>query len=150
MKLAEALLLRGDLKRKIASLRDRIVRNSLTQEGSVPHEDPNELLGEAFGVIKHFEQLVAQINGANLKSTLSDGTTLTAAMARRDALIDSHALLHAAIEATEKEPDRYSTREIKWVSTVDVAKLQRQAEGIAQQVRELNARIQETNWQVEL
>jgi len=56
----------------------------------------------------------------------------------------------AAIGATQKEPDRYSVREIKWVAAVDVAKLQKQSEDLARQIRELNAKIQETNWKIEL
>ena len=56
----------------------------------------------------------------------------------------------AAIGATQKEPDRYSVREIKWVAAVAVAKLQKQSEDLARQIRELNAKIQETNWKIEL
>lgn len=150
MKLAEALLLRGDLQKKVASMRERIVRNGLVQEGSSPHEDPNALLLEAAGVIEELEKLVTSINTANLRSTLPDGRTLTAAVAARDSLIQRHALLQAAIGATQKEPDRYSVREIKWVAAVDVAKLQRQSEDLARQIRELNGIIQETNWKIEL
>ncbi len=150
MKLAEALLLRGDMQKKIASLRERIVRNGLVQEGSAPLEDPNALLAEASSVVDGMERLVTAINVANLGNKLPDGRTLTAAIAHRDSLVQRHSLLQAAIGATQKEPDRYSVREIKWVAAVDVAKLQKQSEDLAQQTRELNARIQETNWKVEL
>jgi len=50
----------------------------------------------------------------------------------------------------QKEPDRYSVREIKWIAAVDVSRLQKQSEDLAQQVRVLNGRIQETNWRVEI
>lgn len=150
MKLAEALLLRGDIQKKIASLRERIVRNGLVQEGNTPLEDPNVLLLEASAVMDELEKLVTSINAANLTHQLPDGRTLTAAIAHRDTLVQRHALLQAAIGATQKEPDRYSVREIKWVAAVDVAKLQKQSEDLARQARELNARIQETNWKIEL
>lgn len=150
MKLAEALLLRGDIQKKIASLRERIVRNGLVQEGSTPLEDPNALLLEASAVMDELEKLVTSINAANLTHQLPDGRSLTAAIAHRDTLVQRHALLQAAIGATQKEPDRYSVREIKWVAAVDVAKLQKQSEDLARQARELNARIQETNWKIEL
>jgi len=150
MKLAEALLLRGDLQKKTASLRERIIRNGLVQEGNEPHEDPNALLLEASSVIDELESLVTSINVANLNNNLPDGRSLTLAIAHRDSLVQRHALLQAAIGATQKEPDRYSVREIKWVAAVDVAKLQRQSEDLAIKIRELNARIQETNWKVEL
>lgn len=150
MKLAEALLLRGDIQKKLASLRERIVRNALLQEGCKPHEDPNVLLREAFGVADELENLVTAINTANLAHKLPDGRTLTAAIAHRDNLVQRHSLLQAAIAGTQKEPDRYSMSEIKWVAAVDVAKLQRQSDDLAQQIRELNGRIQESNWRVEL
>ena len=150
MKLAEALLLRGDMQKKVASLRERIVRNGLVQEGSLPHEDPNVLLAEASAVVDELEKLVTSINVANLGNRLPDGRTLTAAIAHRDSLIQRHALLQAAIGATQKEPDRYSAREIKWVAVIDVAKLQKQSEALARQIRELNGGIQETNWKVEI
>ena len=98
MKLAEALLLRGDIQKKLASLRERIDRNCLVQEGNAPHEDPSALLGEAAGVIDELERLVSAINIANLKHTLPDGRTLTAAIARRESLVQQHSLLQAAVE----------------------------------------------------
>ena len=97
MKLAEALLLRGDTQKKIASLRERIARNVLVQEGNAPHEDPNQLLQEATAVIEELEKLVTTINVANLAHRLPDGRSLTAAIARRDALIQRHSLLQAGI-----------------------------------------------------
>jgi hypothetical protein len=150
MKLAEALLLRGDVQKKLASLRERIKANTLVQEGDKPHEDPNELLIEAAEVINELEKLASSINIANLKHKLDDGRTLTEAIAHRDSLAQKHSLLHTALDATHREPDRYSVREIKWVSMVDVKKLQKQSEDLAKQIRELNAKIQETNWKVEL
>jgi len=150
MKLAQALLLRGDIQKKIASLRERIGRNVLVQEGIAPHEDPNRLLDEAVAAIDELEALVTSINAANLQNRLSDGRTITEAIARRDSLVQRRALLQAAIEATQAEPDRYSMREIRWTAAVDVVRLQRQSEDLARQIRELNGAIQETNWKIDL
>jgi hypothetical protein len=150
MKLAEALLLRADLQKKLASLRERIGQNAVVQEGEQPHEDPNRLLKEAVEILAQFERLVFAINRANLTNKLPDGRTLTEAIARRDALAQQHALLQAAIAGTRRDPVRYSAREIKWVATMDVVQLQQQSEDVAKKLRELNARIQEANWQVEL
>lgn len=44
MKLAEALLLRGEMQTKIASLHQRVTNNAVVQEGEQPHEDPRELI----------------------------------------------------------------------------------------------------------
>jgi len=133
MKLAEALLLRADLQKKVASLRERVVANAVVQQGDEPHEDPSALMREAFGVMDQLEKTVVQINVTNLGTKLSDGRTMT-----------------AAIAGSRKQPDRYGVREIKWVATLKVVSLQKQADDLAKKIRELNGLIQETNWKVEL
>ena len=40
MKLAEALNIRADLKKKILQLKERLLRNSKVQEGEEPSENP--------------------------------------------------------------------------------------------------------------
>ena len=150
MKLAEALLLRSDLKKKLASLRERIANNAVVQQGEKPHEDPNKLLKEANGVLDELEKLTLSVNAANQIAKLDDGRSLASLLARRDQLAQQHALLQVAAQATKKEPDRYSLSEIKWVSTVDVAKLQKQSDDLAGRLREFNARIQQANWQVDI
>src|SRR5262245_47708083 len=131
MKLAEALLLRADLQKKASSLRERIVANAVVQEGEAPHEPPEELLLQAFGVLGELEELVTRINKTNLAAHLPDGRSLTDAIARRDALAQKHALITAAIAGCRKEPERYGVREIKWKATLEVVKLQKQADDLA-------------------
>ena len=92
MKLAEALLLRSDLQKKIASLRDRIVANAVVQEGDSPHEKPADLMKQAVGALGDLEALVTKINRANLKTKTTRGKTLTEAIAHRDMLAAQHAL----------------------------------------------------------
>jgi hypothetical protein len=150
MKLAEALLLRADMQKKALSLRQRIVDNAVVQQGDQPHEDPSGLLKEAIGVLGELESLVVRINRTNLEMKLADGRTLTEAIARRDTLVQQHALVQAAIAGCKKEPDRYSAREIKWVATLEVSKLQEQSDDLAKKIRELNAAVQQTNWKAEL
>jgi len=150
MKLAEALLLRSDLQKKIASLRDRIVANAVVQEGDAPHEKPADLMKQAVGALGDLETLVTKINRANLKTKTGRGKSLTEAIAHRDMLAAQHALYIAAIGGSKKEPERYSSREIKWVATLEVAKLQKQADDLAKKLRELNGDIQKANWAAEL
>ncbi len=150
MKLAEALVLRADTQKKLASLRERVGNNAVVQEGSKPHEDPNQLLKEAFGVLKELRELIGKINAANAVNKLPDGRTLTAAIAQRDELAQQHSLLQHAIAGSSKEPDRYSMKEIRWVACVDVKKLQRQSDDLAKKIRELNLMIQQTNWAIDL
>ena len=46
MKLAEALIRRSDIQKRIEQLRARLVMNALVQEGDQPAENPQELLAE--------------------------------------------------------------------------------------------------------
>lgn len=150
MKLAEALLLRADLQKKVEALRTRIVKNSVVQEGEEPSEEPNELLREVDAVIGEQRSLVFAINAANYTGTTSSGRTLTDALAERDALVLRHSILAATTAAAVKPPDRYGMKEIRWVKTVDVAALQKAADNLSKQIRETNAEIQAANWQVDL
>lgn len=150
MKIAEALLLRADLKKKLVSLRERIAANAVVQEKETPHEDPAKLIKEAVAVLEELESLILRIDAANQTTTLPDGRLLAAAVAHRDTLAQRHSLLQAAIAASRKEPDRYSMKEIRWVATLDVAKLQKQSDDLAKQIREINAAIQATNWKADI
>jgi hypothetical protein len=150
MKIAEALVLRADTQKKLESLRQRLGSNAVIQEGTKPHEDPAQLLKEAFGVLKELRQLVGKINAANVTTKLPDGRTLTEAIAQRDELTQQHSLLQHAITSSTKEPDRYSMAEIKWVACVDIKKFQKQSDDLSKKIRELNLMIQETNWKKNL
>lgn len=150
MKLAEALMLRSDLNKKLASLRERIGKNAVIQEGQQPHEDPEGMLKEAFSVMGELETLVVSIHSANAENRIPDGRSLTKAIAARDRLAQQHSLLQHAVRSSQQQPDVYSAREVKWLSTMKVASLQKQSEDLAKKLRELNATIQETNWKVEL
>ena len=46
MKLAEALMERADLQRRLVQIRERIKQNALYQEGETPAESVTELLAE--------------------------------------------------------------------------------------------------------
>jgi hypothetical protein len=68
--------------------------------------------------------LVRRINAANESAKLADGRLLADVLALRDTLIAQHSLLISTISATNKDVDRYSQREIKWVPQIQVASLQ--------------------------
>jgi hypothetical protein len=150
MKLAEALLLRAEMQTKVERLRERIAASAVVQQGDKPGESAEKLMREAAGILDDLAALVAGINRANMKHKLPDGRTLMEAIAERDSLKQHHALLLHAAAATKREPDRYGMREIKWVVQLDAAKLNKQADDVAGKLRELNARIQETNWKAKL
>ncbi len=150
MKLAEALLLRADVQKKLASLQARAQKYAIVQEGERPAEDPNDLLRQMEAVCGELYRLVFAINKANLQHAIRTGETLTEALARRDVLALRHRGIQSVVEVCSKPPERYGVKEIRWVTAVDVAALQGQSDDLAKQLRELNAAIQEAGWQVEL
>lgn len=149
MKLAEALLIRKELKNKVAALNERISKNVTVQEGDVPVEDPEALIRNAFSALREEASLVGRINRTNMRCILPDGMTMMEALARRDRLINEHAALEGAIESTH-EGHRYSRQEIRFLKVVNVAALQDKVDDLKVQIRQLNAAIQQTNWLTEL
>lgn len=150
MKLAEALLLRSDIQKKLASLRERIKQNTVVQEGETPSEDPNELIIQVKNIADELQNLVFKINETNLKYKTEKGRTLTEALSLRETLILKHSIIQATANSAAKPPERYGVKEIRWVKTVDVSKLQKEADDLAKLVREINGEIQAANWQIEV
>lgn len=150
MKLGEALTLRSQLQTRFVQLRDRVANSVFAQEGEAPPEDPAALLVELQQVASELEELVARINKTNLATTLADGRTITDALARRDHLTILQTAIQKVASAASENQMRYSKAEIKMTRTVNVADLRRQADELARERRELDARIQETNWQTDL
>ncbi len=150
MKLAEALLLRADIQKKLASLQARAQRYVNVQEGEHPAEDPQTVFRQIEAAADELQALVFAINRANLQHSIGSGEPLTAALARRDGLALRHRILQSVVDVCAKPPDRYGVKEIRWVTTVDVVALQDQVDILAKQIRELNAAIQEKGWQVDL
>jgi hypothetical protein len=150
MKLAEALLLRAELQKKLASLQARLAKNAVVQDGDKPHEKPDRLLKQAIEVLGKLNQVIAAIHLANLKNKIRDGDSLTEALTKRDILVLYHGILQGVINAATTQPERYGVKEIRWVPTVNVAKLQEEADETAKRLRQQNTGIQEANWLVEV
>ena len=150
MKLAEALLERGELQKRLLSLRARIEHNAVVQEGETPSEDPNDLLEQAMRLADQMADVVKSINRANQQGRLADGRTMLEALVERDQLRRKHGILQQAVEGTKRDGYRYSSSEVKWVNVVNVGELQRRSDELSRQIRELNAKLQEANWQIEI
>jgi hypothetical protein len=150
MKLGEALTLRSQLQTRIEQLRGRLKASALVQEGEQPPEDPASLLAEFDGLATQLERLVTQINHTNLATKLPDGTTLTDALARRDALGLRQTVIRQVADVAGERQQRYGRAEIRILATVDVSALRRQADDLARERRELDGQIQETNWSSDL
>ena len=149
MKLAEALQVRADLNRRIADLRSRLSANATVQEGEKPAEDPAELLPELDRCVKTLEERITQINLANCR-TVVEGETVTALLARRDCLTAQIGAYRQLLDNASQTAYRARGTEIKVLSTVDVAALQKKVDAMSHQLRVLDNTIQQTNWTTDL
>ena len=149
MKLAEALQERADLNRKLDELRSRLSNNVIVQEGEKPLEDPNELLAQFDAAIARLEELMARINKTNA-ATVDGGETVTALIARRDALTQQVRAYRDAVNWASQTGHRARGTEIKVISAVDVRALQKKTDQLAQELRRIDNRLQELNWKTEL
>jgi hypothetical protein len=155
VKLAEALAERADAARRVEQLRARVMASARYQEGEEPAEDAARLLTEAEEVLDNLEALIRRINRTNAAVPVGDGGTLTDALARRDVLRMRHAVLTAAADAAAGRDQRGSMvrqlrSELKMLSALPVAELRGQADQLARELRELDVRIQRTNWEADL
>lgn len=150
MKLAEALILRADCQKRIEQLKQRLARSAKVQEGEKPPEDPKKLIEELDRTLVELTDLVKRINSTNSQTEFQQGRTLSDALAERDTLGLQRNVLQDLIQATTVKLDRYSKSEVKFFSTVNVAEIQTQIDGLAKRHRELDSKIQEANWRIEL
>lgn len=149
MKLAAALIERADLQTRLTQLQTRLLNNAKVQEDVKPNEDPKDLLKELDEISKQLEDYIYRINMTNA-ATLVDETPLTSLLAKKDVLTKKISILRAFLNESSALVDRYSLKEIKIDSTVDVAKLQKDLDALSKELRLLDQKIQEINWTTDL
>ncbi|UNO40929.1 DIP1984 family protein [Streptomyces sp. MST-110588] len=154
MKLAEALAERAEATRRVEQLRARVVSSARYQEGETPAEDAAQLLTEVSEALDTLEALIRRINRTNAAVDMGQNGTLTDALARRDVLRLRHSVVTAAADAAAGTGDRGYGRQLRselmMLSALPVAELRAQADVIAREIREIDVRIQRTNWEADL
>lgn len=152
MKLAEALILRADAQKRIQQLRERMARSARVQEGDTAPENPQELIEELTRVVAELRDLIKRINRTNAQTPFDETRTLTDALADRDALsIEHNVLVGLLVEATgQNMRNVYNPSNIKYFRAVDVMSVQKRADNLAAQRRDLDSRIQALNWTIDV
>lgn len=148
MKLAEALSIRAELQTKVAELKERIKASAKVLEGDEPCDNVEELCKEQDEALVQLEDLIYRINLTNVQTRL-DGESLTRMMAKRDVL-SMRVKMQDIVRYVSVNDTRYGRNELKYVRTVDVSLLRKQADSYAKQYRELDMKIQSLNWTVDL
>ena len=149
MKLAEALNLRADLQKRIANLRERLIKNAKVQEGDTPSEEPNMLLNELNDNIIELENIIKSINKTN-SSTYIGNESISAIIAKRDTLGLKLSILRSFISESANKIERYSNKEIKILSTVNVAEQQKEIDKLSKEYRLIDTKLQGLNWTTDI
>jgi len=150
MKLAEALIQRAKCQERIAQIKDRLIASAKIQEGDTPPELPTELFAELDQLCAEQERLMQQINRTNTLTEFEAGKSISDALATRDMLKIRQSINRQVARAGVIEQSRYSRSEIRFVSTVEIASLLKQADDMSKWYRDLDIRIQCLNWTTDL
>lgn len=149
MKLAEALQERADLNRKIEQLKSRLNNNVLVQEGEQTAESPEQLKQELDSSLERLAYLLAQINRTNCETSV-DGQTLTELIAVKDKLSLKIHVYKDIVYTASQTSYRARNTEIKIKSAISVADWQTEIDKMAKELRLVDNKLQETNWNTDL
>lgn len=149
MKLSEALIIRSDLQKRVQQIKSRLIANAKVQEGDTTVENPAEIISELNQTLADLCEIIKRINLTN--SQITDGEkTMTELLADRDALTTKIEIYQDFLSAARNKIDRYSNKEIKIFSSVDIKEEQTKLDKLSKQLRELDVKIQALNWQSDL
>ena len=99
--------------------------------------------------MKQLEELIVKINLTNSKARV-DGVTLTELIARRDTLKQKINAYRSVLSMASSNTSRATRTEIKVLPTLNVESFQKDVDRMSKELRELDNKIQETNWKIEL
>ena len=146
MKLAEALLLRSDLMKKIEHIQNRIRPVLIVSDDKKPQEDPAKLLAQLRTAIQDLETLVIRINKTNNETHIKGEGSLMEALAKRDSL----KMLSEKLRNIRYAAQINNSGDANLKTTIDIKKLQTEMDQTGRAFREIDSKIQELNWLTEL
>ena len=146
MKLAEALLLRSDLMKKIEHIQNRIRPVLIVSDDKKPQEDPTKLIAELRTAIQDLEILVIRINKTNNEININGEGSLMEALVKRDSL----KMLSEKLRNIRYAAQIDNSGDANLKTTIDIKKLQTEMNQTGRAFREIDSKIQELNWLTEL
>jgi hypothetical protein len=146
MKLAEALLLRADIMRKIEHLQNRITPVLIVSDDKLPQEDPDKLIAQLRKAIQDLESLIVRINRTNNETKIEGEGSLMEALAKRDSL----KMLSEKLRNIRYAAQLNNSSEKNLKTTVDIKRLQVEMDQTGRAFRDIDSKIQGLNWLTEL
>ncbi|WP_026449575.1 DIP1984 family protein [Aequorivita capsosiphonis] len=145
-KLAEGLLLRADLMKKIEHLQNRIRPVLIVSDDKLPQEDPDKLLAQLRQTIQDLETVIIRINKTNNETLVEGEGSLMEALAKRDSL----KMLSEKLRNIRYAAQVNNSGDTNLKTTINIKKLQIEMDQTGRAFRELDSKIQEINWLTEL
>jgi hypothetical protein len=146
MKLAEGLLLRADLMKKIENFQSRLRPILIVSNNTNPQEDPIKLLAQLRKSIQDLREIIVRINRTNNDTPIEGEGSLMEALAKRDSLKLLSERLRLVRQGAQINNAGYSNQ----TATVDIKNLQIEIDQTGRSFREVDSKIQEANWLTEL
>lgn len=146
MKLAEGLLVRADLLKKIEHLQNRIRPVLIVSDDKLPQEDPAEVLAKLRKAIQDLESIIIRINKTNNETVVGGEGALMEALAKRDSL----KMLSEKLRNIRYAAQINNSGDANLKTTIDIKKLQTEMDQTGRAFREIDSKIQELNWLTEL
>lgn len=150
MKLAELLIERSEIQKRIAQMSSRLNDYAIIQEGDEPPFKPEVMLKKLDGLHVKLEETIRKINMVNMTTEIEPGMTLADAVTKRDVMKSRRNIYHGLFTASVVRDNRYSKKEIKFVTTLDVDSVMDITDELAKEIRILDSKIQNINWEVEV
>ncbi|MBV5341423.1 MAG: DIP1984 family protein [Deltaproteobacteria bacterium] len=150
MKLAELLIERSETQKRIAIMANRLNAYATIQEGDEPPIKPDKVLKKLDALHVNLEDIIKKINMANMTTEFEPGLTLADAVTRRDVMKSRRNIYNGLVTASMISDSRYSKKEIKFVTTLDVDNILEVTDDLAKEIRILDSKIQLKNWEVEI
>lgn len=150
MRLAELLNERKAVKGEIRKIKQRLNLAAKMQEGDEkPVESPDELKKALIELYEKLGDLIVKINRTNMEIQIEE-KTLMELIAERDQNIAIAEILHDLAESATPKPERFSRNEIRYVPTIDIKSIRKEADSYSKMAREIDNKIQAANWNTEV
>jgi hypothetical protein len=149
MKLGELLNERETVKEEIKNIKERLYLSARVQEGdSGSAESPEELKIRLIILFEKLEAIIVKINRANMKTQV-DGKNLMELIAERDKNIAIAEVLHGLAEIATPRPERFSRNEVRYIPTVNIQEIRKEADSYLKRTRKIDNKIQAAYWSTE-
>lgn len=152
MRLAEALILRKYNKEQLESFQHEISSILFVAEGQEPEENIYEMLDSLAELTSKQIQLISDIEKTNALTEIEGIGSIAKALTIRQMLSQKQRIINALCESIQygRSDRRIGIGQGSDVQTISIVELKEISNEIGKSLRELEVKLQQTNWSTEL